>query len=775
MKEWTTYPPIERASEPPGGKARGALQAAARAGLLLLACSCLASRARGATLSSAATGLSAELNPTTGEYQVAARHPAWSFSGSLGSAAQAVQTTRGRDRLGAYEQMSFTWRSGQIPLGGMVRLYQDRPVILFRYTYLKATRPPSADFPSFTGIPGNLYHFSYQNRPFAPPQFKLGQYGTPWLLFDGKANAVVISPASHFIIAAMRGDGEHLIASGLNHRLPSVPAGFRQQTLMTITPGIRRAWEAWGSALTDLGGKKRPGNESDVTLKYYGYWTDNGARYYYRYDPKLGYEGTLEAVMARYRKEKIPVHYLQLDSWWYDKSYPGIGPSDTTGRWKSFGGIMRYHADATLFPKGLKAFQQSVGLPLVTHSRWISRNSPYRKNYRISGVAPIGMRWWDHITAYLESSGVVTYEQDWQSLIDPRSPAFSNTIDTGKEFYDRMAAACQRHGLTMQYCMALPCDFLQGSRYSNLTSIRVSDDRFSRWRWRNFLYTSQLAEAIGSWPWPDVYDSYETDNMLLDALSAGPVGTGDALGAEDRKNILKVVRADGVIVKPDVPITPLDRMYIADATPRRSRLGVMAARSLGGRTRGADSPFIGSAWTKDGWLRTAYVFAFSRSGQVHQAASFSPKEAGTRAPAVVYNYFEHVVRRVGRGQDFAASLGPGEAAYYIVAPVGPSGIALFGDKGKFVSMGKERIASVEEGSRAVTVKVLLAPGENSVTLFGDAPSKPTVTVEGGRAGVVTYHPSDGYFSVRVTPEMGAAPVKINGDPVREVSATFGRG
>ena len=86
------------------------------------------------------------------------------------------------------------------------------------------------------------------------------------------------------------------------------------------------------------------------------------------------------------------------------------------------------------------------------------------------------------------------------------------------------------------------------------------------------------------------------------------------------------MRADGVIVKPDVPITPLDRMYVAEASHRGKSSFAMEAHSLGGRTRGADSPFIASTWTKDGSLRTAYVFAFSRSGLVHQKVSFSAKE-----------------------------------------------------------------------------------------------------------------------------------------------------
>jgi hypothetical protein len=421
--------------------------------------------------------------------------------------------------------------------------------------------------------------------------------------------------------------------------------------------------------------------------------------------------------MNRYRKEKIPVRYLQLDSWWYDKSYPGMSSSDHTGSWKSYGGIMRYRADATLFPQGLGAFDKSIGgLPLVVHSRWISQQSPYHKNFKISGIAPVGANWWNDTAQYLKQNGVITYEQDWNSRITQQTPAFSSTIHTGDDFYNNMANSCQTHHLTMQYCMALPSDFLEGSRYSNLTTIRSSDDRFSRPRWRNFIYTSQLAYAIGSWPWVDVFFSRETNNMIVDALSAGPVGTGDALGAEDKENIMMAVRGDGVIVKPDVPLMPLDRMYIEDAE-RVAPAGVAFERPSRGAT-----PFIASTWTGDGAIRTAY--------------------------------------------------GPRETGYYIVAPKGPSGIALFGDKGEFASMGKERIASLKEDPHSVTAQVLFADGDKSVTLFGDAASAPSVVVHGGTAGQVTYHQNDGSFYVRVTPDSSTPAAQVNGEPVRRVSVEF---
>lgn len=723
------------------------------------------------TVLSSPSGLTATLDAATGNYCVRAKDPQWVFCGTLTSAASAVSKVDGQDRVGHFQQVTFTWQHGGVPLQSVIRLYQHRPLLLFGYKYLKATSPVSVAFPSFTTIPERLYHFSYKNGPFAAPQFSLGQYGTPWLFFDGKADAVIISPASHFIIASMRGDGDRLIASGLNDQLSGVPSGFDQQTLMAIAPGIRHTFNIWGSALIALGNKTRPGNESDDTLKYFGYWTDNGAAYYYRFIPALGYAGTLEAVIRRYREEKIPVRYLQLDSWWYDKSFPGMKSSDQVGSWKGYGGIMRYHADASLFPHGLGAFQKKVDLPLVVHSRWISKYSPYHNQYDISGIAPVGARWWSNITGYLAANGVVTYEQDWQSRITPDSPAFSSTVNTGDDFYNHMANSCRAHHLTMQYCMALPSDFLEGSRYDNLTTIRASNDRFSRPRWRDFLYTSQLAYAIGSWPWTDVYFSRETNNMLIDTLSAGPVGTGDALGAEDKHNIMMAVRSDGVIVKPDVPLMPLDQMYVDDAKAVAS--SALGRKPMGETPSRGGAPFISDTWTDDGLIRTGYVFAFSRSPAVYQTVQFTPGEIGIHSPVYVYGYFSHLISRVPDGGRFQAFIGPGGTSYYVVAPVGPSGIALFGDKGKFVSMGKERIASIEEDAHSVTARVLFAAGDGPVTLFGIAPSAPSVVVHGGSSSAVVFHKGDGYFSVRVVPKAGAPTVEDNGDPVRSVSVAIG--
>ncbi|MGH9445966.1 MAG: hypothetical protein ACRD3O_09585, partial [Terriglobia bacterium] len=126
--------------------------------LLALVCLGSAAVAGAVTASSAKTGISAHLDQKTGQYQVAARNPQWSFTGSLGSAASSVKVVSGRDAVGAYQEIGFAWRSGPLPLRGAIRVYQARPAVLFSYTYLIAASPPAVAFPGFTEIPAHLYH-----------------------------------------------------------------------------------------------------------------------------------------------------------------------------------------------------------------------------------------------------------------------------------------------------------------------------------------------------------------------------------------------------------------------------------------------------------------------------------------------------------------------------------------------------------------------------------------------------------------------------------------
>lgn len=714
------------------------------------------------TAASPVSTIAARVDESTGNYSVTWKRTAWTLRGSVPGPLREVALSPGADALGRYQEISFAWQEGDLPLRGRIRVYEEQPLVLFSDTCETATKLPPVPFPNFTNVPANLHIFSHSLKEFAVPQFAANEISTPWLLFDDNANAFMISPVTNFFVASMRGDGKQKIASGFNDQLRNLPAGFTHGTVLAFGAGINRTWDLWGKAMLTWQNARRPPYDADVVLKYLGYWTDNGATYYYNYDPEKGYAGTLQALVQRYREEQIPIRYLQLDSWWYSKSTTGAhgkpGKAKKVeklpeGAWNRYGGTLEYQAHKDLFPDGLAAFQKSIGLPLVTHGRWIDPASSYHERYKISGVAAVDPKWWDDTADYLKSSGVITYEQDWCDRIFTYSPEFSSRVGVGEAFLDNMARACKERGMTLQYCMAYACYYMQGARYDNLTTVRTCTDRFNPNRWNDFLYVSRLASALGQWPWSDVYNSTETDNVLLSTLSAGAVGIGDALGHETKTNLLRSVREDGVIVKPDAPIVPLDRCYLTDTQHR-------------------DAPLTSSTYTEHAGLRTAYVFSFVRPKSAPGEIRFAPAELGFSEPVYVHDCFRGAARRLEANQTFAAPLAQGGTAFYVVSSVGKSGIAFLGDKDKFVSTGKQRIATAHDEIGKLTATLLFAEREKAVTLHGYSAVVPTVTVENGMAGPVNYESAGQYFAVEVRVDPESPTDSTSGDPVRQLTVVL---
>ncbi len=654
-----------------------------------------------------------------GTYTVVSKTPNWTFGGNIGRTLTNIVTNTGSDAIGSYQEVVFNYQdhSGS-SRGGGIRTYDSKPIVLFTDNFLSAS-PNASPFPNLTTYPANLYHLTYKGT-HAHATFSNFGADSPWMYFDTRENTFILSPASDFMIASTTRALNGSISSGITSAISTLPAGFAHRTFLVIGQGINATDEIWGHAMTSLQGKTRPTNDADPTLNYLGYWTDHGASYYYTFDPTLGYAGTLLAVANSFKQKGIPLGYMQLDSWWYPK-----GSSDTwQGNGKSRGGIYTYVAAPALFPNGLQAFQQQLGLPLVTHSRWIDTSSPYRTQYIMSNNVSIDPAYWNTIAGYLNNGGVISYEQDWLGSL--ALPA-TNLTDPNA-FMNNMATSMAGNGITMQYCSALPRHFLQSSMYNNLTTIRVSGDRFQSSRWDRFLYTSRLAAALGIWPWSDVFMSTETDNLLLSTLSAGMVGVGDPIGSERASNLFQTIRGDGVIVKPDAPIVPVDAMYVQDAQV-------------------LNTPMVASTYTDfGGGMKTSYIFAYARGSNT--TATFTPSSLGSGGNVYVYNYFTGSGSVVQAGNFYSDTVSSG--SYYIVAPIGPSGIAFLGDTGKFVSLGKKRISQLTDNG-TVQATIAFASHETSLTMHGYSPTSPNVTASNGTVSSVTYDASTHLFSFAVSP------------------------
>jgi hypothetical protein len=663
--------------------------------------------------------LQATIRPD-GSYQLAFSMTGWRLNGKLPENPASIKRTDSADSIGDYEALSAAYHGGART--AEIRVYKNSPIALLEDTWNTAG-PNEAPFPAFERLPSGLMRFSYQEKVFGIYEFgALGREG-PWSLFDKQGDVLLLSPADHFLVSRMDESAEGEAVSRILDSIETLPSGFSHRTLVVCAKGMNRTFAMWGGALMALGKKQRPANDADVVLAKLGYWTDRGARYYYKFEPQLGYTGTLLALKDQFQKLGVPFGYMQLDSWWYPK-----GDND---RWDSVGSILAdgedlYEADKELFPAGLAAFQQSLGLPMMTHARWISTASPYREKYKMSANVIIDPVFWNSTAEYLAHADVVTYEQDW--LNQNARPELN--LEDPQNFLGDMSRAMLSKGISIQYCMPLPSEYMASTQYPNVETIRPSNDRFDRDKWDAFLYDSRLASAVGLWPWTDVFFSSELPNLILSTLSGGPVGVGDALGGTNALNLAAAIRRDGVIVKPDTPVLPIDTMYANDATNPME-------------------PMVAMAHTSFGDLTERYVFAYART-RSEEMVNVPLSNLELSGPVFAYNWAAQTGEVIPAGGNLQLKFVDGWD-YQVLTPVNKKGLALLGDIDQIVPAGKQRIAALSDhGSLTATVK--FAPGEDLLTISGYASNRPKIKALQGKLTHATYEPKTDIFRAELTPD-----------------------
>lgn len=684
--------------------------------LLCLFLAALAIPASGATTIMGAQGLTVTVDPS-GSYAVQFTSPSsWIFSGYIGYALSNVASVDGTDANGPYSEISFDFQS-DAPRHARIRAYWNRSAVLFTQT-APSGGPNTFSFPDFVQTPAlGMNHLAFSDD-FGGPLFTALPAASPWVFFDSSGNSFVFSAASHFMVAGSYwGSATGRIVGNISNQIGTLPSGFSHQVLLVADSGINAALRDWGQFLTTLSGKVLPANDADPILGRIGYWTDNGSTYYYATEGSLSYTDTLAAVKQNFDAAGISLGYMQLDSWFYPKG-PNADWTDSRD------GIFQYDAAPVLFGASLDNFAQRVNVPLVTHARWLDPSSPYRQQYTVSGNVSTDPQYWQMVATYLNNSGVILYEQDW---LNAQAQAAFNLTDPDA-FLDNMSSAMAQHGIDMQYCMPTARHFLETTRYSNLTNMRVSDDRFNTNHWTSFLYGSRLASALGVWPFSDVFMSSETDNMLLATLSAGPVGVGDRIGNLSTANLLKAVRPDGVIVKPDAPIVPIDS-------------------SIQNSAAATDAPMIAATWSDFGGVKAWYIFAYPQGRNT--LASFHLADVGASGQVYLYDYFNGTGTLVNASDALNLPI-TGSSIYLVAAPVGPSGMAVVGDIGQFVTLGKKRIANaVDNGT--VQLTVTFSAGESARTIELYAPSRPRVHLRDGSVSATSYSSETHRYSITLGP------------------------
>jgi hypothetical protein len=584
------------------------------------------------------------------------------------------------------------------------------------------------------GAPEGLRAFGHQYTEFALPVFSDAAMErwrllpfrpavvTPLGLAAPDGRTILLAPLTGFHeqiigVPAGREQAGTGIRCGWHGDIDAVDAGFGTELAIIAGRGARECFATWARLLRARSGIDAPARDADTLGTRVSYWTDNGSAYWYRTEPGLDPASTVVAAVDDLEARGLPVGAVQLDSWWYPHEV--LRPFDTDEWEVPPSGMVRWEPRADVLPDGVAALRERLGRrPLVTHCRHVSAQSAYGDEFPMwvdgDRAHPQTPELYERLLDQAVAWGVEVFEHDWliecflgvRALRQPgRAAAWQEGID----------AALERRALHAQWCMGSPADFAQASRLRHVTSIRTSGDHGYLvgpellWAW--FLHTNVMARALGLWPYKDVFHSSATGAMadtreaeaLFAALSAGPVGVGDRIGGADIDLIRRTCRADGVLVRPDVPIAAIDRAAF-DAPVWNETLIIGSAHSQHAAGR----------W---GYVVTANVAADGERHATRVALADLGEDRPATAEVCVYDWRRGTVEILPAGGGYDVELDARDWDLRVVAPVLGAGVAVIGDPSVYACAGDARIAAVAaepDGGVAITV---LGAGER-VTVRG---------------------------------------------------------
>lgn len=587
---------------------------------------------------------------------------------------------------------------------------------------------PAIEYPPIPVDPKFTHVVSFQMSPMAPPHLGAVASHGPMILYADDGDAIVFSPLDRFfesVVNFRRGK----IVSGVAGEIDTIPAGWTHRFILVRGRGIGATVDYWGDLMRAEHGRERADRYADVGLSYLGYWTDNGAYYYYQTEPGMNEADTLLAVKDDADARGIPYGYFQLDSWWYFKTPGLISP----------GGLIRWEPIPEMFPDGLAAFQDELGLPLVLHNRWFARENDYRDDYDFvedgEMAMPLSRDVYDEFMANAASWGAATYEQDWLFAQWDGVGYLREAPGRTAEWMSWIDGAAGDEGLTTQWCMASPGHLLdvvdRVSPTTARTSIDYRRDVSKESFWPQFHTTSMIAWALGVWPFKDNFWTTERAGeaeALISTLSAGMVGIGDRAGRADPDIIDRTCRADGLLLKPDRPAAPIDAMFLDHRRPYtvhtwsdRAELGrwhyaaaFHLAREHPQRTA------LDRIWpyVSYGLQDAGSMFVFpERVSDLHLDL---PRDLGAGGDRVIFDWRSRTAWKPLDVTHWPSIPNLYDFAYFVIAPVWPNGLALIGEVDKFVTVADRRFIEMEIDGDAVNLKLAGVPGESISVWVYDA-------------------------------------------------------
>ena len=211
--------------------------------------------------------------------------------------------------------------------------------------------------------------------------------------------------------------------------------------------------------------------------------------------------------------------------------------------------------------------------------------------------------------------------------------------------------------------------------------------------------------------------------------------------------MLRTCRADGVLVKPDVPLAALERCFAGHTDARAD-----PAR------RPSATPTIRSG-ARATWSRCTRTARTSRCASGSSCAELG--DAAPRGPVASLDWRSGRIERLERGAGWSLELAPRAFDFRVLAPLAHGELAVFGDVAMFATAGDRRIRDLRASARGVAFDVLGAPGER-VTITGwSARALASCSVDPGQPSGLAHDRATGRFDVAVEiPDRGYVSVEL---------------
>jgi len=643
----------------------------------------------------------------------------------------------GSDVLGNYKEYTLDWLAGTYKWQTSIKTYFPSPFIVFTQTFSdNLTNVATGDqddvsnaFPSFIMENTQFHYFTYtgifaagHTGMWNPKSNYPGglQGGSPLALFDSNLATIVISPLDHFMVGIQtrsKSLGTNF-ACGIQGKIASIPGGYSHSTIIAAAQGVNNAFDYWGSLLLKAYDKKPKTIEDDFSVKYLGYWTDNGAYYYYLTEPGKTYADTMIDVYDYINSIKLPVKYYQFDSWWYFRG--------------ATNGLVLWEPKPDIFPNGMTDLMNKMGnKPLVLHNRWFENDNDYITKMKYPFVVEGGFALPTTTEAYVylmtkaKSWGMIVYEQDWLITTFNTMEATRTDIQLAEMWMTNMNSAAKTVGVTIQLCMPLPVHILQSVAMSQVTQIRASNDYqrivYDITQWA-IGYSSILHDALGVFPFKDCFYSNnsiqtgcvdkncEEPNALLQTivalLSTGPVGPADKIGYLSVVNLMQTTRTDGVLLKPDRPARAMDKVF---------SMGFELSPTLWNLTSTHSNHMI-----RDDDTNPSFNWVYVLAADTFTSISLMPKDLGydDSQTYFVFDYFQNptVLNRFSSDTPLVIpALTPSGTTvswkYYVAFPVLDT-YSLIGERNKFAVASNQRFSKISKvTSNGTTVTTIGVMGE----------------------------------------------------------------